>query len=61
VHYVSDNIAGLKLGQEIVARRLPGVLHERYGSNIERVQAKIEASRFDWSEFLESDCAKGLI
>lgn len=58
VHYVSDNIAGLNLGQEIVARRLPAYLNERYGSSINRVEAKINAVRFDWNDFLDSDCAK---
>jgi hypothetical protein len=61
VHYVGDNIAGLKLGQEIVARRLPQMLHEKYGSDIGAVKVKIDAARFDWSEFLDSDCAKGLV
>ena len=61
VHYQMDNIAGLKLGQEIVARLLPDYLHEKYGSTKARVAAKIATLRFDWDNFLDSDCAKGLI
>ena len=59
VHYVSDNIAGLTLGQEIVARRLPQFLHDKYGSDIAIVEAKVESKRFDWNTFLDTDCAKG--
>lgn len=59
VHYVSDNIAGLNLGQEVVARRLPQYLHEKYGSSVHRVEVKVNATRFDWNDFLDSDCAKG--
>ena len=60
VHYVTDNIAGLNLGQEIVARRLPAFLNEHYGTDLERLAIKMEAMRFDWTDFLDSDCAKGL-
>jgi hypothetical protein len=58
VHYKIDNIAGLKLGQEILARLLPEYLNVTYGSSISRVKAKIESLRFDWETFLDSDCAK---
>ena len=61
VHYVSDNIAGLELGQEIVARRLPDYLNAKYGSSKSRVEKKINAVRFEWKDFLESDCALGLV
>ena len=61
VHYQSDNLAGLKLGQEIVARVLPGYLNEKYGSSIARVKAKIATLRFNWDNFLDTDCAKGLV
>jgi hypothetical protein len=58
VHYSSDNIAGLTLGQELLATYLPGHLAARYGSNEETVRVKIDQYRFNWSEFLSSDCAK---
>jgi hypothetical protein len=61
VHYQADNLAGLKLGQEIVARLLPDFLHEKYGTSKTRVEAKIASLRFSWDDFLGSDCAKGLI
>lgn len=56
VHYPSDNIAGLKLGQELVARKLPQELHEKYGSDVEVVKAKIEQLRFNWEDFTSTDC-----
>jgi hypothetical protein len=61
VHYPIDNISGLKLGQEIVARLLPEYLHKRYGSSKSQVRKKIKWYRFEWNKFLDSDCAKGLI
>jgi membrane-associated phospholipid phosphatase len=61
VHYPADNIAGLKLGQEIVARLLPDFIHENYGTSKSVVEEKVKSMRFDWDTFLESDCAKGEI
>ena len=61
VHYQMDNLAGLKLGRELVARFLPGYLNEKYGSSKSAVKAKIASLSFDWDDFLDSDCAKGLI
>jgi len=58
VHYENDSLAGLMLGQEIMAKRLPNYLHGMYGSSITNVTAKINEKRFDWNRFLESDCAK---
>ena len=56
VHFPSDNIDGLNLGQEILARKLPEYLSERYGSNPRVVREKIETLRFDWNEYLQSSC-----
>lgn len=56
VHYRSDNIAGLNLGQEILARRLPEYLAKRYGSNQEDVEKKIQSLRFDWNTFDQETC-----
>ena len=61
VHYVSDNIASLQLGQEIIARELPAYLMKNYGSVERRILRKMERVRFNWTDFLDSDCAKGLI
>lgn len=58
VHYPSDNIAGLNLGQEIIARKLAGHLAHVYGSDPVAVNAKISAMRFDWNDFMDSDCFK---
>jgi hypothetical protein len=56
VHYPTDNIAGLNLGQEIVAQKLPQELHDKYGSDMEVVKAKIDQLRFNWEDFTSTDC-----
>ena len=61
VHYQADNMAGLKLGRQLIARFLPDYLNEKYGSSKAIVKAKIASLTFDWDDFLDSDCAKGLI
>ncbi|MDP7039603.1 MAG: hypothetical protein QGI45_10630 [Myxococcota bacterium] len=47
VHYETDNRAGLALGQEVMAKRLPEILKE-FGASEEAVKAKIEQVRHDW-------------
>lgn len=56
VHFPTDNIAGLNIGQEIIARKLPGELKRMYGSNKSMVKEKIKTLRFDWNDFKSSDC-----
>ena len=56
VHFPDDNIVGLNLGQELVARKLPGYLAARYGSDPGAVRKKILEMRFDWADYLTSDC-----
>ena len=56
VHYPTDNIAGLMVGQEILARKLPWYLSQRYGSDPVKVKEKVESLRFDWRLYLKSDC-----
>jgi hypothetical protein len=60
VHFPDDNIAGLNLGQEILARELPGHLQAKYGSDPAAVAAKVATLRFDWNDFLSSDCGQSL-
>jgi len=55
VHYPDDNIAGLNLGQEVLARALPKYLQEKYGTNAFSVARKIKEKRFDWREFNPND------
>ena len=57
VHYPSDNIAGLNLGKEILLDKLADHLAEKYGSNRNAVQAKIESKAFDWANFIPEDCS----
>jgi hypothetical protein len=61
VHFPGDNIAGLTLGQELLAAYLPDFLHQTYGSDTAAVEAKIETLRFDWNEFLYTECGKNLL
>ena len=57
VHYPTDNIAGLMVGQEILAQRLPTILKDEYGSDVDIVKSVIEnKKRFDWNTFQESEC-----
>jgi len=56
VHYHTDNIAGLNLGQEILARLMPDHFAAKYGSDPDAVRAKIQKLRFDWNDYLTSDC-----
>ena len=56
VHYPSDNYAGLNLGQTLMAEKLPEHLASRYGSDPEKVRAKIDSLRFDWRNFNSFDC-----
>ena len=62
VHYPSDNIAGLIAGEEILARKLPDLLHEEYGSDKDYVKdvirKKKQERKFDWSTFEDSPCYK---
>ncbi len=51
VHYADDNIAGLNMAQEVLARALPRFLKEKYNSNPFEVARKIRLSRFDWRTF----------
>jgi PAP2 superfamily len=56
VHYPTDNISGLNLGQEIVAEILVDHLVDLYNANRTAAQAKVAASRFDWSDFDPATC-----
>lgn len=51
VHYDHDNIAGLALGQEIIAQELPKYLKFLFGSDIANVEQKIASKRFDWTDY----------
>ena len=50
VHYVGDNISGLQMGQEIIARELPRCLAERYGADPMKVKKCVDRLKFDWKE-----------
>jgi hypothetical protein len=56
VHFPTDNTAGLNLGQELLARKLPGYLNRRFGSNENAVRAKILQLRFNWEDYLNGPC-----
>jgi membrane-associated phospholipid phosphatase len=56
VHYPSDNTVGLNLGQIIIAENLADYLAEAYGSDRDKVQAKIKSKLVDWKNFDSSTC-----
>mmetsp|Transcript_17540 Transcript_17540/g.25599 ORF Transcript_17540/g.25599 Transcript_17540/m.25599 type:complete len:437 (-) Transcript_17540:761-2071(-) len=58
VHYTTDNISGLTVGQDILAQLLPDHLSDVYGANKKVVDAKIQRAMVDWTEFENSDCFK---
>jgi hypothetical protein len=56
VHFPTDNIVGLNIGQEILANVLPGYLEQKYGSDRNAVSNKIAQLRFDWNDYSEGEC-----
>jgi len=56
VHYPDDNIAGLIIGQEIIAQRLPQIFMDVYGANEDDVMNAVDRARYDWTTFKSSDC-----
>lgn len=50
VHFETDNIAGLKLGQMAIEAWLPDFLAQYAGADPEAVRAKIEKIRYDWDQ-----------
>ena len=58
VHYESDNMTGLAIGQEVIRRELPVYLAERYGSDLAAVELKINSviEAHDWRN--ASSCFK---
>jgi membrane-associated phospholipid phosphatase len=57
VHYSSDNIAGLNLGQHLVAEALPEYLTVVFGANKTAVEEKVAQLRFDWTNFDPTSCS----
>jgi hypothetical protein len=58
VHYPSDNIAGLMLGQQIVVDKLPGLL-ESLGFDsqyVTKARTKLESCKFSWIEWENIGC-----
>jgi membrane-associated phospholipid phosphatase len=58
-HYTTDNIAGLNLGQKVLAEKLAGHLSERYGADPQDVQQKVDSLIFDWNTFDPVTCTVG--
>jgi len=58
VHYPSDNIAGLMLGQQIVVDKLPGLL-ESLGFDskyVTKARQKLESCKFSWADWKDLGC-----
>eukprot|EP00591_Stephanopyxis_turris_P016500 CAMPEP_0195539804 /NCGR_PEP_ID=MMETSP0794_2-20130614/50239_1 /TAXON_ID=515487 /ORGANISM="Stephanopyxis turris, Strain CCMP 815" /LENGTH=412 /DNA_ID=CAMNT_0040673857 /DNA_START=61 /DNA_END=1299 /DNA_ORIENTATION=+ len=56
VHYRGDNIAGLMVGQELIAQQLPEYLEGEYGADPDIVRDAIERSKYNWANFETSEC-----
>ena len=50
MHYESDNLAGLKIGQTVIEEWLPGFLEQYAGADPEKVKAKIAQIKYDWDQ-----------
>jgi hypothetical protein len=59
VHYTTDNIAGLNLGQKVLAEKFADYLAEKYGADPQAVQQKIDSLTFDWNTFDPVSCTVG--
>jgi hypothetical protein len=59
VHYKTDNIAGLNLGQKVLAEKFADYLAEKYGADPQAVQQKIDSLTFDWNTFDPVSCTVG--
>ena len=53
VHFETDNLAGLEIGQRAIEAWLPDFLAQCAGADPEVVRAKIERVRHDWSKHPE--------
>jgi membrane-associated phospholipid phosphatase len=59
VHYTTDNIAGLNLGQKVLADKIAAHLSEKYGADPQAVQQKVDSLVFDWNTFDPVTCTVG--
>ncbi|MEQ9496047.1 MAG: hypothetical protein RIT81_04290 [Deltaproteobacteria bacterium] len=50
VHFESDNIAGLQIGQKVIEDWLPGFLQDCAGADPDAVRAKIAKIKYDWDQ-----------
>ena len=50
VHYFQDNIVGLNLGQEVLARNFCHHMAEKFHGDYDYCMEKVEKKRFDWSD-----------
>jgi len=56
VHYSTDNLDGLNLGQAVLADELAGYLSLMYGADEQAIQRKIDENRFNWYLFDPFSC-----
>jgi membrane-associated phospholipid phosphatase len=56
LHTPTEATSGWKLGQEVLARKLPAHLNALYGADLKATKAKVAASRFDLSKFDPQTC-----
>lgn len=53
---LADNIAGLNMGQQVIAENLAHHMAYTYGGEAECYQEKIDKLRFDWNTFNPRTC-----
>lgn len=53
VHFETDNLAGLEIGQQAIEAWLPDFLAQCAGADPDVIRAKIEKIRYDWSKHPE--------
>jgi membrane-associated phospholipid phosphatase len=56
LHTPTEAESGWKLGQEVLARKLPSHLSELYGANLKATKAKVASLRYDLSKFDPETC-----
>jgi hypothetical protein len=59
VHYRRDNIDGMNLGQQLLRRKLPQYLNQKYGTDPKEVEKKMEKISHDWNAYLTGECFQG--
>jgi hypothetical protein len=55
-HFAKDNTVNSNLGQELLARKFPLYLRQKFGAKINDVKRKINTLRHDWDDCFNGEC-----